>query len=153
MKKNVHGMYSTNNWGHKPQPTFFRLQSNSSNYHQLSYHYLTILRWLTSNLEKFWSHHMQSITPWQILQSISTQPLKILHTPSNQQWTLVHYSEISLKIELKNRLCREWQRSHNPAIKRRLNNKIAFIQLMLQTHRQDIRLLPWLHCAWCILNI
>lgn len=43
--------------------------------------------------------------------------------------------EISLEIEQKNRLRREWQRSRDPAIKLRLNNKIAYIHLMLQIHR------------------
>lgn len=45
--------------------------------------------------------------------------------------------EIALEITVKNRLRREWQRFRDPATKRRLNAKIAFIRMILTTHRQD----------------
>lgn len=45
--------------------------------------------------------------------------------------------EITLEIEEKNRLRREWQRYRDPATKHRLNNKIKFIRNILKTHHQD----------------
>jgi hypothetical protein len=45
--------------------------------------------------------------------------------------------EIAQEISAKNRLRRDWQRTHDPAIKRQLNHKIAFIRLVLRTHKQD----------------
>jgi hypothetical protein len=45
--------------------------------------------------------------------------------------------EIAQEISAKNRLRRVWQRTHDSAIKRQLNHKIAFIRLILRTHKQD----------------
>lgn len=44
---------------------------------------------------------------------------------------------ISSEIAEKNRLRREWQRFRDPAIKRKLNSKIAFIRSILEIHKQD----------------
>lgn len=41
------------------------------------------------------------------------------------------------EIAAKNRLRREWQKFRDPATKRRLNEKTAFIRLLIQTHKQD----------------
>jgi len=43
--------------------------------------------------------------------------------------------EIVEEIKFKNHLRREWQRFRDPLVKRRLNNKIKFISLILKTHR------------------
>lgn len=43
--------------------------------------------------------------------------------------------EIMSEIIVKNRIRRAWQRSHDPVIKRLLNQKMSFIKLLLRTHK------------------
>jgi hypothetical protein len=69
--------------------------------------------------------------------NITTAVNNSTYTRNNRTFKSDLPPEIAKEIEIKNRLRREWQRSRDPLVKRRLNCKIKFIRLILKTHRAD----------------
>lgn len=75
-------------------------------------------------------------TDLHLTRSIQSETQESAFIKSQQQNYQNISHEILQEIIFKNYLCRDWQRNHNPAVKRQLNNKIKFILKML-THNQN----------------
>jgi hypothetical protein len=104
------------------------------------------VNWIKVRLEleqKFKNLNLKMNTTHSIDEAISLFTSKIQSAVQNN--TFLNQSknpfklppEIAQEISAKNRLRHNWQRTHDPAIKRQLNHKIAFIRLVLRTHKQD----------------